>query len=80
MYSVCPYTHPIMKPGIHPQMHKDSKTTCSTCGSVYAIPCTAKAQTVESCRNCHPVYTGKKQKEVKGGRIERFRKRMAKKL
>jgi len=68
-----------MKPDIHPQVHKDAKTTCTTCGAVFAIPSTTKEQKVESCRNCHPVYTGEKQKEVKGGRIERFRKRMAKK-
>jgi len=33
--------------------------------------------TVETCSQCHPVYTGKQRKETKGGRIERFRKRMA---
>lgn len=66
-----------MKTGIHPQMFKDAKTTCSTCGAVYLIPSTVKEQTVEICRACHPVYTGKQQTERKGGRIERFRKRMA---
>ncbi|MDD5469367.1 MAG: 50S ribosomal protein L31 [Candidatus Peribacteraceae bacterium] len=66
-----------MKDGIHPQVFQDAKTTCTTCDSVFAIPSTIKEQKVESCRNCHPVYTGKKQKEMKGGRIERFRKRMA---
>ena len=60
-------------------MHQDSKTTCSTCGAVFEIPSTTKEQTVETCRLCHPVYTGKKQTEVKGGRIDRFRQRMAKK-
>jgi len=33
---------------------------------------------VEICRECHPVYTGKKQQEARGGRVERFRKRMSK--
>ena len=42
------------------------------------IPSIEKEQTVEVCRLCHPVYTGKKQQERKGGRIERFRQRMAK--
>jgi ribosomal protein L31 len=63
-----------MKADIHPVMHKDAKTTCSTCGTVYLIPSTVKDQSVEICRNCHPVYTGKKQTEVRGGRVERFRK------
>jgi len=66
-----------MKAGIHPEMHPKAKTNCSTCGAVFEIPSVVAAQTVESCRLCHPVYTGKKQKEAKGGRIERFRKRMA---
>lgn len=66
-----------MKAGIHPQVHRDAKTTCSSCGAVFEIPSTIAQQSVESCRLCHPVYTGKQQKEAKGGRIERFRKRMA---
>ena len=68
-----------MKAGIHPQVFDDAKTTCSTCNSVFKIPTTVKEVTVEHCCNCHPVYTGKEQKEMKGGRVERFRKRMAKK-
>jgi large subunit ribosomal protein L31 len=66
-----------MKSGIHPEVFKDAKTTCSTCGTVYLIPSTVKEQSVEVCRNCHPVYTGKANKEARGGRVERFRKRMA---
>ena len=67
-----------MKPGIHPNMHAKAKQTCLSCNAVFEIPSTVEEQTVESCRLCHPVYTGKQQTEVKGGRIERFRKRMAK--
>lgn len=59
------------------QMHKDATTKCTTCGAVFEIPSTLKSQEVEVCRMCHPVYTGKSQKEAKGGRVERFRKRMA---
>lgn len=66
-----------MKTGIHPNMHQKAKQTCLSCNAVFEIPSTVEDQTVESCRHCHPVYTGKEQKEAKGGRIERFRKRMA---
>jgi large subunit ribosomal protein L31 len=66
-----------MKKDIHPQVYKEAKTTCTTCGTVYQIPATVKEQSVETCRNCHPIYTGKKAAEVRGGRIERFRKRMS---
>lgn len=66
-----------MKQGIHPEVFQDAKTTCTTCGAVYKIPSTVKEQNVEVCRGCHPIYTGKAQKDIKGGRVERFRKRMA---
>jgi large subunit ribosomal protein L31 len=68
-----------MKSGIHPDMHQKAKTTCTTCSAVFEIPSTVESQEVEVCRMCHPIYTGKKQKEAKGGRIERFKQRLAKK-
>ena len=58
-------------------MHKEAKTTCSNCGAVFMIPSTIKEQSVEICRMCHPVYTGKKVTEVRGGRIDRFKKRLS---
>lgn len=66
-----------MKKAIHPEVYKDAKATCSACSAVFLIPSTEKEVTVETCRMCHPIYTGKKQTEVRGGRIEQFRKRMA---
>jgi len=66
-----------MKAGIHPEMHVKAKVTCSTCNAVFEIPSTLEEASVERCRLCHPVYTGKKQEEAKGGRVERFKKRMA---
>lgn len=64
-----------MKSAIHPTVHEDAKTTCSTCNTVFLIPSTVKEQTVETCRMCHPIYTGKVQKDLRGGRIDRFKKR-----
>lgn len=64
-----------MKSGIHPELFADAKTTCSNCGAVYMIPSTVKEQSVETCRACHPIYTGKKQTTTRGGRIDRFKKR-----
>ncbi|MFH1444285.1 MAG: 50S ribosomal protein L31 [Candidatus Peregrinibacteria bacterium] len=66
-----------MKKETHPQVFSDAKATCTTCSAVFLIPSTVKEVTVEICRMCHPIYTGKKQGEARGGRIERFRKRMA---
>lgn len=66
-----------MKSDIHPQVHEKCVVTCTTCNAEFHIPGTIEEAKVETCRNCHPIYTGKKQKETKGGRIDRFRKRMA---
>lgn len=68
-----------MKSGIHPQIYQDAKVTCSTCNTVFEIPSTLQSFAVEACRNCDPTYTGKQKKDVRGGRIDRFRQRMAKK-
>lgn len=65
-----------MKAAIHPEVHDGAKTTCTTCGAVFLIPSTIKEQSVETCRMCHPIYTGKKVTERRGGRIDRFKKRM----
>ncbi len=59
-------------------MKTKAKTTCSTCEMVFEIPSTVEEMTVERCRNCHPIYTGKEQEKATGGRVERFQKRMAK--
>ena len=58
-------------------MFPKAKTTCTSCKAVYEIPSTIEKQSVEVCRMCHPVYTGKAVKEARGGRVERFRKRQA---
>ena len=66
-----------MKSAIHPEVHKDAKTTCTTCSTIFMIPSTIKEQSVEVCRLCHPIYTGKKVTDIRGGRIDRFRKRLS---
>jgi len=66
-----------MKKGIHPELHQDAKATCANCKAVFLIPSTLKEVSVETCRMCHPIYTGKKQTDMKGSRIDRFRKRAA---
>lgn len=63
-----------MKKGIHPQVYADAVTTCVSCGTKYPIPTTVKAQQVEVCGNCHPVYTGEYRGVIASGRVDRFRK------
>jgi len=64
-----------MKAAIHPTIYPKARTTCSNCSTVFEIPSTVEVQTVETCRMCHPIYTGKKQTDRRGGRIDRFKKR-----
>ena len=68
-----------MKADIHPQVFKEAKVTCTSCKAVFTIPSTMKENQIEICSNCHPVYTGKYRDISSSGRVERFRKRMAKK-
>ena len=63
-----------MKKGIHPQLHSDAKTTCTSCSAVYSVPSTAKVQQVEVCSACHPIYTGEYRGLMASGRVDRFRK------
>jgi large subunit ribosomal protein L31 len=66
-----------MKAEIHPD-YSDIKVTCS-CGNTFETKSTlCKDLTVEVCSQCHPFYTGKQKILDSGGRVDRFRKRYAK--
>jgi len=65
-----------MKEGIHPE-YFDCTVTCS-CGNTFKTRSTKKEIRVEICSNCHPFYTGKQKLVDSGGRVERFKKRLAK--
>ncbi|GAK61031.1 50S ribosomal protein L31 [Candidatus Vecturithrix granuli] len=63
-----------MKKDIHPN-YAETTITCA-CGSVLHVRSTKKDIKVELCSQCHPFYTGKKQKLIDAaGRVERFQKK-----
>ena len=66
-----------MKAEIHPE-YVNSKITC-TCGNVIETRATQAEIHTETCSNCHPFYTGKQQILDTAGRVERFRRKYAKK-
>lgn len=66
-----------MKAQIHPEL-KVSKMTC-TCGHVIETLSTVGDTNLEICSNCHPFYTGKQKMVDTAGRIDRFKKKYAKK-
>ncbi|MFW6256554.1 MAG: 50S ribosomal protein L31 [Bacillota bacterium] len=62
-----------MQKQIHPEL-KETTITCA-CGEVYHTKSTREDVRIEVCGKCHPVYTGRKRKSAKGGRVERFREK-----
>jgi large subunit ribosomal protein L31 len=65
-----------MKTGIHPD-YVESRVTC-TCGNQFVTRSTEAEIHVEICSNCHPFYTGRQKIMDTGGRIDRFKRRAAK--
>ncbi|MBT8506573.1 50S ribosomal protein L31 [Coxiella-like endosymbiont of Rhipicephalus sanguineus] len=66
-----------MKKEIHPN-YQEVKVTCS-CGNTFSIGSTLEQDFhLEICSECHPFYTGQQKIIDTAGRVERFRKKYAK--
>lgn len=65
-----------MKTEIHPN-YVTAHVRC-TCGNEFETRSTNPQINVEICSNCHPFYTGKQKLVDTGGRVDRFRRRAAK--
>ncbi len=65
-----------MKKDIHPKYYPKAKVKCA-CGNTFEVGSTMPEIEVEICSACHPFYTGK-EKIIKTGQVEKFRKRIAK--
>lgn len=66
-----------MKKDIHPEYNANIMITCS-CGAQFTTGGTKDNMTVETCSQCHPIYTGKQKIVDSTGRVERFKKLAAK--
>lgn len=66
-----------MKEAIHPA-YKESKVVCA-CGETFTTKSTRPAIHVDICSNCHPFFTGKQKLLDTEGRVEKFKKKYAKK-
>ena len=66
-----------MKADIHPE-YKTATVHCA-CGNEFVTRSTSEAIRVEICSACHPFYTGKQNIVDTAGKVERFRRRYAKK-
>jgi large subunit ribosomal protein L31 len=67
-----------MKKEIHPKYYNKAMVRCA-CGNVFTVGSTKESMEVEICSKCHPFYTGKEKMVDAAGRVEKFRKRLAKK-
>ena len=64
-----------MKTDTHPE-YVEAHVRC-TCGNEFTTRSTQNEIHVEICSNCHPFYTGRQKLVDTGGRVERFRRRQA---
>ncbi len=64
-----------MKAGIHPD-YKVCTIKCA-CGATVESRSVKGDMSVEICSKCHPFYTGKQKLVDAGGRVDKFKKRLA---
>ena len=62
--------------GKHPELTL-ATIRCSTCGNVFTTAPPEREIVVDTCSNCHPVYTGVERTVSQGSRTERFERRRA---
>ena len=67
-----------MKKDIHPPYYEKAAVECA-CGNTFTVGSTKEYIRVEVCSKCHPFYTGKDKLIDTMGRVEKFKKRLAKK-
>ena len=66
-----------MKTGIHPD-YQEATVSCA-CGSKFQTRSTVGNLKVDICSSCHPFFTGTQKIVDAEGRVERFKKKYAKK-
>lgn len=76
--NVCGIRIIFMKKNIHPKYYDKARVQCA-CGNTFTIGSTKESMEVEICSKCHPFYTGKAKIFDALGRVEKFRKKLAKK-
>jgi large subunit ribosomal protein L31 len=66
-----------MKQGIHPD-YREATVSCA-CGAKFQTRSTVGNLKLDICSSCHPFFTGTQKIVDAEGRVERFKKRYAKK-
>ena len=64
-----------MKEGIHPKYVK-AVVKCA-CGETFETGSVKSNMNVDICSKCHPFFTGRQKLIDTGGRVDKFKKRLA---
>jgi large subunit ribosomal protein L31 len=66
-----------LKQGIHPE-YREIEVACA-CGETFKTRSTKEKMHVDICSSCHPFFSGKQKLVDTEGRVEKFKKKYAKK-
>ena len=68
-----------MKQDIHPKYYSEATVICA-CGNSWTTGATQEEIRTDVCSNCHPFYTGEQRIVDTAGQVERFMRRLEKKV
>ena len=68
-----------MKQDIHPKYFAEATVICA-CGNSWTTGATQEEIRTDVCSNCHPFYTGEQRIVDTAGQVERFMRRLEKKV
>jgi large subunit ribosomal protein L31 len=68
-----------MKDKIHPRYYPEATVTCA-CGNSWTTGATQEVIRTDVCSACHPFYTGEQRIVDTAGQVERFMRRLERKV
>ena len=68
-----------MKEGIHPKYYPEATVVCG-CGNTWTTGATEEMIRTDVCSACHPFYTGEQRIVDTAGQVERFMRRLERKV
>lgn len=68
-----------MKSDIHPKYFPEAKVVCA-CGNSWTTGATQEVVRTDVCSACHPFYTGEQRIVDTAGQVERFMRRLERKV
>ena len=68
-----------MKKDIHPAYYPEAKVVCA-CGNTWTTGATQEVVRTDVCSACHPFFTGEQRIVDTAGQVERFMRRLEKRV